>query len=558
MCRWILLLTALALPLSACAPAATQPRGEGGTAKVDIRLNQIGYLPGAPKVATVLLTPGETGDPPLQFQVVPAAGGNPVLTGRLTGPLTEPELGGGQAWLADFTVLRTAGEYRLEVAGSDASPAFQIGPQIYEPLFRQSMRSYLLQRCGEVLDDPVTGIRHDVCHIGPALLEADRTAGPDTAGGWHDAGDYGRYMPPAAVTVGQLLLTAELLPAAAKADLQGTTLLIEARFELDWMLKMQRSDGAVYHKVTTERFPGWILPERDRAPLLIYGVGTRSTAMFAAATARGARSYQAADPAFAATLAEAAGRAWAWLEGQPHTVNPPVGQTGPYLTSGDRDAREWAAAELFALTGDPAYEAYLQERPRDSARAASWDNAGGLAYLTYALTPGADPAFKDEVTAAIRQEAKGWAERSATHPFGVALTQEEYHWASAKLALAKALHMMIADRLESDPALRQAAANQLHWVLGRNPLGRSFVTGFGTHPPQNPHHRLIAATGSMIPGLLVGGPNSKAEDKIAPAGLGPRSYVDQREAYSVNEPAIDYNAPLVFVTAWLVYGEPFR
>jgi endoglucanase len=81
------------------------------------------------------------------------------------------------------------------------------------------------------------------------------------------------------------------------------------------------------------------------------------------------------------------------------------------------------------------------------------------------------------------------------------------------------------------------------------------VTGVGALPPQHPHHRLVAATGKMIPGMLVGGPNEHPKDGKVTAKLGPRSYLDQQDAWSVNEPAIDYNAPLVFVAGWLAYGE---
>jgi endoglucanase len=82
-------------------------------------------------------------------------------------------------------------------------------------------------------------------------------------------------------------------------------------------------------------------------------------------------------------------------------------------------------------------------------------------------------------------------------------------------------------------------------------LGRSFITGLGANAPEHPHHRLVAAGGKMIPGMLVGGPNNAGEDGICPAGQGPRSYVDNQQAYSCNEPAIDYNAPLVFVAGYL-------
>jgi endoglucanase len=104
---------------------------------------------------------------------------------------------------------------------------------------------------------------------------------------------------------------------------------------------------------------------------------------------------------------------------------------------------------------------------------------------------------------------------------------------------------------------RRGAVAAWDWVLGANWLGRSFVTGIGTVSPQRPHHRYIAATGVMVPGLVVGGPNASAhrQDRVTPAAPGPLAYVDDERAYAVNEYAIDYNAPVVVLAAWLAEQE---
>ncbi len=485
---------------------------------------------------------------------VAGAGGTPVATGEIRGPIAEPDAGSHQAWLADFSSLTIEGTFQLRVAGAGASPPLVVSREVYRDLYAKAVRSYFLNRCGVAIDDPTTGVKHPACHLSPAAFDADGGTRLDVSGGWHDAGDYGRYVPTAAVTVGQMLLLAEHVPAAARVALGGTDLLAEARYELDWLLKMQRADGAVYHKVSTASFPGFIRPEEDTAPLLIYSVGSADTGAAAAAFARGARTF-AADTTYAQRLADAATRAWRWLQDHPQHVVPSVGGTGPYLTGDDRDTREWAAAELFALTGEASYEQFLRSRPRSWIGPPSWADTSDLALLTYVFTPRADADVKAQMTKVILSQASERAANATRHPYGVALRPDEYVWASAKSALAIGLHLLLASKLEPNPALVRVAIDQLHWVLGRNPLGRSFVTGVGARPPLNPHHRLIAAGGKMIPGLLVGGPNSRAEDGHAPANLGPRSYVDDREAYSVNEPAIDYNAPLVFVVGWLAYGE---
>ncbi|HYG57039.1 MAG TPA: glycoside hydrolase family 9 protein [Symbiobacteriaceae bacterium] len=548
----------LVIILSGCTSPGQEAEPEPST-PVEIAVNQVGYLPLAPKVATVIVAGGvPQGKPAAAFDVVRADTGKAVYSGTLKGPVEEPESSGGPAWLADFSGLKAEGTYTVQIKGGGESAPFRIAANIYSDIFQLSARSYNLQRCGTALNDALTGLKHDACHLQPSVLDQDRSAALDTTGGWHDAGDYGKYIPPAAITVGQLLMLVEFMPQTGGLALEGTTLLDEVRYELQWMLKMQRSDGAVYHKVTTEQFPGFILPERDTAPLLVYDVGTSSTALFAAATARAARTFAVTDPAFAQQLAVAAQKAWQWLGAHPGLIRPPVGNTGPYLAPSDRDAREWAAAELFALTGEVVYETFLKENPRTTASPPSWDNTGDMALLTYAFTPGADPAHKAAVVAVIQKEADERVEKAQRHPFGTALGVGEYKWASAKKALAIAQHLLLADRLVPNPAYASVAADQLNWVLGRNPLRKSFVTGVGADPPKHPHHRLVAATGKMVPGLLVGGPNADGQDRDAPPGLGPRSYIDVQGSYSTNEPAIDYNAPLVFVTGWFTAGRDFR
>lgn len=534
-------------PLPANVPEAPPNR---------ITVNQAGYLPGAAKVATVMAAEA----PGPAFRIIRAESSQEVLAGTLKGPVKEPEQGGGLAWLAEFSELSTEGTYKVDIMGTGQSAPFRISPQIYTDLYKTTMRSYFLQRCGAPLDDALTGLKHAACHLQPSALHTDPTIIVDTAGGWHDAGDYGKYIPSAAITVGQLLMLAEAFPEAGAFELDGTTLLDEVRYELDWMLKMQRADGAVYHKVTTENFPGWIRPEADMAPLIVYDVGTNSTGLFAAAAARGARAYAKADSAYAKRLRTAAETAWQWLEAHPNQIQPLVGKTGAYLTSTDRDPREWAAAELFALTGESVYETYLKEHRRISVGPPAWDNVADMALLTYAGTPAADSDYKARVIAVLKEEADARVERAQAHPFGVALSGSEYKWGSAHKALAVGQHLLMVDRLAPSPAYARTAMDQLSWVLGRNPVSKSFVTGVGSDFPKNQHHRLQAAAGMLVPGLLVGGPNGDAQDDAAKpkGGLGPRAYVDVRESYSTNEPAINYNGPLVFVSGWFAFSRDYR
>src|SRR5690606_10337700 len=145
--------------------------------------------------------------------------------------------------------------------------------------FFDTLRSYTLGRSDVAMDDPITGLRHEPGHRQDAAAihdidhpHAARGSVVDVSGGWYDAGDYGKYTTPGAVTVAQLMLAYELnaerfakgqlrFPEGLESDVpELPDVLAEVKFELDWLLKMQRPDGAVYHKVSGLQWPGMIKP----------------------------------------------------------------------------------------------------------------------------------------------------------------------------------------------------------------------------------------------------------------------------------------------------------
>ncbi|MBE3577326.1 MAG: glycoside hydrolase family 9 protein [Limnochordales bacterium] len=351
-------------------------------------------------------------------------------------------------------------------------------------------------------------------------------------------------------------------------------LLDEARVGLEWLLKMQRTDGAVYHKVGPDRWPGMILPEQDRARRYVYGATSQDTAKAAAVWAMGARIFRPFDEGFADRLLKAATRAWQFLREHPETVDEarPGDDTGSggYGDSADADDRFWAAAELYVTTGDPDLRRFVTILSRTSAasvREIGWTNASTIGIIDLIISRGAgvlaetgtgydaDAEVREELRRRLLEKADELVRKADANPYGLLLGTADFAWGSNRAALARAMLLLVADYLDPAPLPSprlEIALRQLDWVLGANPLGKSFVTGVGANPVLHPHHRLSEALKRGVPGLLVGGPNSSAEDKVAPAGLGPKSYVDVASAYSVNEPAIDYNAPLVFVVGYLL------
>jgi endoglucanase len=543
-----------------------------------IKLDQVGYLPGAPKVALVA-SPAKT------FEIRRSSDGRVLLHGSLSPAATDP-LSGDTVQAADFSRLRQAGTYYIEVPGVGKSWTFTIGANVFERTWYLAMRGFYGQRCGTAVDlgPEFPGYSHPACHLHGEFHPSSGASGPrDNIGGWHDAGDYGRYMVNSGIATGTLLWAWEiygprLKPIQLKIPETGNgtpDILNEVRRNLEWMLKMQDSDGGAWHKQTSTRFPGFIAPDKDTLPSEVIGTGsapyksTCATADLAAVAAIAARVYKPFDAAFATRALDAARRAWKWTEQYPNVTfrNPPGISTGEYGDSNCSDERLWASAELWRTTGEAAYHqfflnnyaAYLPSL--DSPPAENWSKMAPMALRTYALSRRKDADAKAQV--AIRDRmltaARAIVSATAANPYHVSLKPKDFVWGSNGIAAQYGMDLMIADAIAPDPAFRNAARDDLHYLLGRNTFSLSWVTQVGEHSVLHPHHR-PSGSGEQPgpwPGLLSGGPNAGRQDPVLakfPSGLPPEKYyADQTASYASNEIAINWQATLVFLLAGQLY-----
>ncbi|MCL6613357.1 MAG: glycoside hydrolase family 9 protein [Firmicutes bacterium] len=543
--------------MGGCLLLATVVWGSGETmdpAGSHVFVNQIGYLPSSAK-------PVICDRPATEFTVRAEETGKPVYRGRLTSFVDATSK--RRVWRGDFRELTVSGRYHVEVPGVGISYSFRIGEDVYREVLRLGLRFYYLQRCGVALDDPETGLTHAACHLDDAYLwYADpfyaKGARLVTAGGWHDAGDYGKYVSTTAVTVAHLLCLYELWPERCpdgwlRIPESGNgfpDVLDEARIGLDWLLTMQRPDGAVYHKVGGTRWPTLVRPEVDTGPRYVYGVSTFATAKFAAVMAMAARVFEGLDPIYARRCDNAARLAWDYLENHgfawEHSQFDDEG-SGAYAQDEDDADRLWAAAELV-LRGEKIEE--LEERlKRYIPNSIGWSDAALLGLFDLARNEAIPADLRRLAAEKIFRAAEKHFAATKASAYGYTLHYADFGWASNKEALARGVVMLLADRLQANPDYRAAALAQLNFVLGLNPLGKCFVTGLGSDPVRMPHHRFDATAPKSVPGMLVGGPNNRAESGVEPYELGPYSYADSRASYSSNEPAIDYNAALIFAAA---------
>lgn len=556
------------LLLAFCCAAAAQPT-------VDIKIDQVGYVSGAPKIALVA---GRTSAD--AFLVRRVSDDSIEFRGNLAAPSADAD-SGDRVQIADFTRLEKSGEYYLDVPKVGRSWKFSIGKDVYARAYYLAMRSFYGQRCGIAIDlsPDFPGYKSGACHLkGAYHATSGKTGGHVSAKGWHDAGDYGRYVVNSGIATGTLLWTYEIFgEKIGKINLKipesgngAPDILDEIRWNLDWMHTMQEADGGVFHKQTSENFAGFVMPERDDSTSYVIGTGKApyknscATADFAAVAAIAGRVYKPFDKDYAEKNLAAARNAWRWLEKNPNVIyeNPKTILTGEYGDGNCGDERLWAAAELWRTTGDEDYRRYFTDNYRqfitaiDSRNPPSWGTVAPLALWSYAL----GQKNADAAAAAIKKDAVEAAdeivERTRRSGYRTSMTTDNYIWGSNSVAANYGMQLLVANELRNDARYRHAALENLHYLFGRNAFSLSFVTRLGENAFRRPHHRPSGADENVepYPGLLAAGPNRGRQDsamqKNLAANLPPaKMYLDAQDSYASNEVAINWNAPLVFLLA---------
>lgn len=532
----------------------------------DIYVNQAGYTT---KGAKRVVFPFECDE----FQIVDESDkvcyrGQPRRFG-------EDEASGDLVYRGDFSDFTKPGHFRIKAAGKMSAP-FQISDEPYDGLMYDLMRAFYYLRCGCELKKEHAGVyTHAACHTTKAMLWEDHSILKEALGGWHDAGDYGRYITAGACALAHLLYTYEMYGFAVQdmnfnipeSGSRVPDILSECRYELEWMLQMQREDGGVYHKLTTAHHAPFVMPEEDLAQLYFLPVSSMATADFAAVAALGSRIYANFDSAFAATLKEASLRSYDWLKKNPEFLgfkNPEGCGTGEYGEWSDDSNRFWAAAELYALTGEEKYEKDMEKQLEKQFphMALGYAEVGGFGVLAYLLTDKDKNGklremFLEDIKTAVLQAV----ETANQCGYGVSMFTGEFGWGSNMQVGKKGMLFAIADYFGVCPEVdfNAYAQAQLDYLMGINAMGISYVTGNGAYRYNFPHLRPAHADGiwESIPGMVSGGPNRHLQDQAAREVLDldtspMKCFADVMGSYSTNEITIYWNSPFVFTLAYLM------
>lgn len=544
------------------------PKSPSRNFEKNIFVNQIGYLPHEKKVA-VLKSDCKS------FKVIDDKS-NIVYDGKVSS-FGLDKYSEDTVWQADFSSLKECGTYKIITDNGDESLTFNISDNVYDKTLYDTLKALYFLRCGcELKEEHAGKFTHKECHTDNALLWEDNTVSLDVTGGWHDAGDYGRYITPGCCALAHLLYAYKLYPDvlhSLKLNIPESSngipdILSECRYELEWMFKMQCEDGGVYHKLTSFQHAPFIMPEEDNNQLYIFPVSSMATADFCAVCALASGIYKVFDEKFSKKLYDASIKAYNWLENNPEFLgirNPEGCNTGPYFESDDKDNRYWAYCELYALTGEDKFATMIQALMTEefSLTGLGFASVGGFGSIAYYLadTLNRDEKLLNRIKTAFMSEAELLKSFSDKCGYRVAMTEKDYCWGSNMIVMKQGMTFAIADLILGDNTYYDYCSAQLDYLLGVNATGYSYVSGNGEFSVNYPHLRPAHADGieECMPGMVSGGPNRKPcpndmEILGYPEHLPPmKAFIDDVGCYSLNEITIYWNSPTVFTICNILY-----
>jgi endoglucanase len=545
-----------------------------------VRVNQIGYLTGADKVATVVNPSGS----PLAWQLRNAQSGATVATGNTT-VLGNDSASGDHLHRATFTSYTGKGTFTLAVSGAGQSVPFTISDTaLYPDLPREAMQYFYFHRMGT----PVQGqYLQSPAHARDALHPGDESVpcynswcGSQRLNvrySWADAGDFGIYPVNHAISAWTLLNLYERYPDAfpdgslrIPENANGRPdILDEVEFGSRYMAGLLPSSGLASHKVHNHLWSGFPTTVGAENALARSAMPPSTNATYAVArtNAQLARTYAPFDAARAAALWASAKTAWARADAQPN-VDYPNGTDaeggGDYGDAGNDDDRYAAAAEMYltalkrADTAASGYRSAVTGSPRyREISSFGWGEVAATGTLSLLSVANDLPAGD---LATMRANVRAYADTvlAQQNASGYPAPMSQYYWGSNSLATNNMMVLAVAYDLSDDTKYLRAVNRAMDYFMGNNAMRMSFVTGYGEYSETDTHDRLAWAAypGTPYPkGWLSGGPLTEDSGDTATPKSGPvaKRYAAKNtapDAWGSKENTINWNAPLAWVATY--------
>ena len=579
----------------------TRPAKAKAVNEAKLLVNQVGYYPNLAKLAILRSDSKQQ----LDWKLFAADGHEAAFGKSQPAGLDVPS--GDKVHVIDFSPYKGTGRGFVLAVGNDRSRPFDIGAGIYRNLKYAALSYFYHNRSGIALTMPYAGEAQWARPAGhlsdkqvPCAPNSGCSYSLDVAGGWYDAGDHGKYVVNGGISVWTLLNLYERAlhigkSTAALAD--GTMnipertnkvpdLLDEARWELEFLLKMQVPDGQpkagmVHHKIHDKAWTALgLAPHEDPMPRFLYPVSTAATLNLAATAAQAGRIWKTIDAKFSARCVSAAEKAWAAAAKNPGMLARPGGEGGgPYEDKFVEDEFYWAAAELFITTKRSEYHQYLASSPNflkvkshlsngegeGLPSSMNWQDVASLGTISLAVVPGALPPSEQKTArSAVVATADDYMAILKARGFRVPIDwgkENKSPWGSNSFLLNNLIVLGLAADFTDARKYLNAVVAGMDYILGRNAMDQSYVTGAGSKPLLNPHHRFWAHQSNSKyphapPGAVSGGPNSGLQDPYVKAAnmfdcAPDKCFADNIESWATNEITINWNAPLAWVLFYL-------
>ena len=428
-----------------------------------ILVDEVGYLTGSSKVAFFY---GNT--LPETFDVIDASSGETVYTGSTELKGHSDEYDADIAY-GDFSDYGTEGTYYIQAEYLGRSYEFSIGNDLYGDIFNEALKTYYYNRCGVTLTADTAGDNaHNACHTEQGVLRDDITLKKDVAGGWHQDSTGSKDIVTQGSVLGTMLLAYEFYPSAFKDDTgipesnnDIPDILDEAKFEADWLLKMQDDEtGAVYSGITVSE-------GGTNEVIYIESASSESSYAFAYAMSKFSYLYKDYDMEYATECLRAADRAYSYAS----------------LNDEDKDTvselKFAASAELYRASGDAEYQKCAEEYLSSydySKEPTGFALFGMLTYINTKQKVSVD--LCDGIMKTIMKEAENISSASRV---GALLVPETEVKDDTSSLLDKMIIMTVTDYVITNREYDTIIENYLHYFLGRNFNSISYLDNAGTY-----------------------------------------------------------------------------
>ncbi len=537
-----------------------------------VRVNQVGYSTGLPKVATVAEMDASV------YEIKRVKTDEVVYRGNLDkGFLWNQSRETIQK--IDFSAFCKEGTYYIQVGDEKSYPFVISANNTFRELTSSVIRAFYYWRSSIAIEAPYSVFRGTdysralghpdtlvYVHKRAATEKRHAESVISSPKGWYDAGDYNKYVVNAGISLHQMIMSYELFPDYYKnLDLnipESSDSLPdfynELKWETDWLLSMQDpEDGGVYHKLTTLRFSGFVQPVADVADRYVVQKSTTATLDFVSEMAMFSRVFKEIDPDYSAKALAAAKKAWNWAEKNPNVLyeNPEDVFTGTYSDNDVSDEFFWAASEMLLATGEKAYYDRLDfiqkfESPQ-------WRYVNTLGLLSLRLHLDELPSYVDKKLIDNKFKSLSQSVYNLFKFSSGRVALKKFEWGSNGDIAINGNILGLAYIFYKDKRYLEAMVANFDYLMGANPTDYCFVSCFGSKYPKRLHDRRSSSDGidEPIPGYVCGGanPNQLSDcgrsnyPSLSPA----RCYLDEQCSYSTNEIAINWNAPLVLLASMM-------